>query len=424
MSTVCADTHRATPGFRFASRPHNTYRASTGRHHGRHSPAGPTGPGAVSATGPRSRACRRRRRPRCAAAPSVPSKRRHRGSARWRSLPHRYRSVLCRVQVSSLLGLVELGPDRERWTVPPHTAEDVRRPSLLSEPACGRDIGPSRGEFEPSLAFIRDGLVALDSDRSRVPWVVPGLTRGSRESPSTASRNVRHGGPSAGVCGGRVGFEPARATRHLSHPPQWPAGAAAVRRSRRRSGSDPPPRTRKPRRPPERHVFADRSSSGDVLHHERLRVRLFERSQVVSPQRSTFEPDTRHIKWGEALAGRTPDDDIGGGDPARIRSVPRICGRRGSAERLGCVAVPFHREDGSNPVSPNPQVIPPHPANRSMSWGVIRVRKVDGVSAERTRVRSGALRSAKTAARRRPGRARLQSPRSGSRSTLWQPRSR
>src|SRR4051812_18309455 len=58
------------------------------------------------------------------------------------------RAVLLRVEVSALLRLVELSPDRERGTIPPEPSEHVGRTGRLSEPASRRDVGPASRKIE------------------------------------------------------------------------------------------------------------------------------------------------------------------------------------------------------------------------------------------------------------------------------------
>ena len=88
-----------------------------------------------------------------------------------RGLADRDRPVLARVQVATLLGLVELGPDRERRPIPVEPSEDVGRPGRLVAPARRDEVTESGGveaclHLEAVSAVVRDVLVADDASRA------------------------------------------------------------------------------------------------------------------------------------------------------------------------------------------------------------------------------------------------------------------
>src|SRR5262245_422967 len=86
--------------------------------------------------------------------------------------------MLARVQVPTLLGLVELGTDREGRAIPPKAPEDVGRAGLLAQPARRGDVGPARGELETSLSLVRDRLISLQAHGPRIASAVPAFTVG------------------------------------------------------------------------------------------------------------------------------------------------------------------------------------------------------------------------------------------------------
>ena len=83
-----------------------------------------------------------------------------------------------RMQIASLLGLVELRPNRERRPTPPESAEHVRRATLLAQPACGRYVRAALCQIEPPLALLGDRLITFDAEQSRVSGLCQSLPVG------------------------------------------------------------------------------------------------------------------------------------------------------------------------------------------------------------------------------------------------------
>lgn len=77
------------------------------------------------------------------------------------------RPVLLWVEVTALLGLVELGADRVGRPVPPESAHHVRGARGLVQPAGRREVGAGSLEVE-AIPTLGDGPVALEGGPARV----------------------------------------------------------------------------------------------------------------------------------------------------------------------------------------------------------------------------------------------------------------
>src|SRR4051812_44892573 len=85
--------------------------------------------------------------------------------------------MLAWVQITALLGLEKLRPDREGRATPPEAAEYVGRSGLLIEPALRRDVGPPLRQVKAILALLGDCPIPLKADGPRITRVVPVFAR-------------------------------------------------------------------------------------------------------------------------------------------------------------------------------------------------------------------------------------------------------
>src|SRR4051812_23652543 len=256
------------------------------------------------------------------------------------------------MEVSPFLGFEELRSDRVRGLVPPESTEYVGRPGFLVQPTRWRDVWPTRGEFESTLALARNRPVALDTRLCWTPRVVPVDSARFQREPR---RMVD--GPSE-----RAPFSAA----------EWHGvrGEMCLLRefgssSKNPDGDRPPPHLRHAVVGCKQHILDDMEaephSAGSeldvfrrpqqlrhILHHERSRPGFTEREEVLAPQRPSLESDSGAIERAEALARRTADHDIDFRprgyilDARREHVIPEV-----ATIRFGGIRVHLDREGGS-----------------------------------------------------------------------------
>src|SRR5262249_12901068 len=87
------------------------------------------------------------------------------------------------MEIATLLGLVELGADRERGPIPPQPAEHVRRSRLLPKPTGWRDIWTPLRKAKPALALMRNRSIALQAHSPRMARAMPRVPVGFERQP-------------------------------------------------------------------------------------------------------------------------------------------------------------------------------------------------------------------------------------------------